>query len=288
MQSKIRLAPITALAIAVSASWIVPAQAQDRALGWAFTTELTGVWTAGNSETRTWGLDATVHYVWERSEVRFDGGAVRSQSTLTTRTAVGTVDAFQIVEEKNTDKTAENYYARGRYDYTISSKLFAFGGADWLRNTFAGIDSRFLLAVGAGNEWANTERVKFKTDYSATYTFQEDVVANPFIKTNFPGIRLSYDFFWALSGTTDFTSVLIGDLNLDNTDDIRTDFTNALVIDVISHVAFKPSLQLLWRNQPSLTEVPLFDSGGTPTGETVVTSLQKLDSILKVALVVKF
>jgi putative salt-induced outer membrane protein YdiY len=275
------------LIVGSSVSAVRPTQAQDRELGWAFTTELTGVWTAGNSETRTWGLDASLGYVWDRSEVKFDGGAVRSQSTLTTRTAVGTVDNFQVVEEKNTEKTAENYYARGRYDYTFSPVFFAFGGADWLRNTFSGIDSRFLLAVGAGNVWANTERVKFKTDYSATYTFQEDVVANPFIKTKFPGVRLAYDFFWALSGTTDFTSVLIGDLNLDNTDDIRTDLTNALMIDIVSHVAFKPSHQLLWRNQPSLTEVPLFDSGGTSTG-TVVTSLQKLDSIFKVALVVKF
>ncbi|MGD8727053.1 MAG: DUF481 domain-containing protein, partial [Gemmatimonadales bacterium] len=159
---------------------------------------------------------------------------------------------------------------------------------DWLRNTFAGIDSRFLIAAGIGNVWADNERVKFETDYSATYTFQSDVVENPFVKTDFPGLRLAYDFFWALSSTAEFTSVLIGDVNLDNTEDIRADFTNALAVDVISHVAFKPSLQLLWRNEPSLTEVPLFDSGGTPTGETVVTSLQKLDSIFKVALVVKF
>jgi len=288
MQRPARFATITMLIISMSVSWVLPARAQERQLGWAFTTELTGVWTAGNSETRTWGLDATVRYVWDRAAVKFDGGGVRSQSTLTTRTAVGTVDDFQVVEEKNTEKTAESYYARGRYDYTFSPAFFAFGGADWLRNTFSGIDSRFLLAAGAGNVWANTERVKFKTDYSATYTFQEDVVANPFIKTKFPGVRLAYDFFWALSGTTDFTSVLIGDLNLDNTEDIRADFTNALVIDIIPQLAFKPSHQLLWRNQPSLTEVPLFDSGGASTGETVVVSLQELDSILKLALVVKF
>jgi putative salt-induced outer membrane protein YdiY len=274
--------------IGVSVSWILPAHGQDRQLGWAFTTELTGVWTAGNSETRTWGFDATVKYVWDRAEVKINGGAVRSQSTLTTRTAIGTADDFQIVEEKITEKTAENFYARGRYDYTFNPAFFAFGGVDWLRNTFSGIDSRFLIATGAGNVWANTERVKFKTDYSATYTFQEDVVANPFIKTKFPGVRLAYDFFWTLSGTTDFTSVLFGDLNLDNTDDMRADFTNALVIDIIPQLAFKPSHQLLWRNEPSLTEVTLVDSGGIPTGETVVVSLQKLDSIFKMALVVKF
>ncbi len=288
MRQPLRITVTLAVVLAAHAAWTQPAHAQERDLGWAFTAELTGVWTAGNSKTTTWGLDATLKHVWERAEVKVEGGAVRSQSTLTTRTAVGTADNFQITEEQTTEKTAEAFYARGRYDYAFSSNFYAFGGADWLRNTFSGIDSRFLLAAGAGNVWVDNDRLKFKTDYSATYTFQEDVVTNPFIKTNFPGLRLAYDFFWDVSSTTEFTSVLIGDLNLDNTSDIRAVFTNALLIDIVSHIAFKPSHQLLWRNEPSLTEVPLVDSGGTPTGETVVTPLKKLDSVFKVALVVKF
>jgi len=288
MRHPFRIAVAVAVVLAVHATWTRPAHAQESDLGWAFTTELTGVWTAGNARTTTWGLDATLKHVWEHAEVKFEGGSVRSQSTLTTRTAVGTTENFQITEEETTEKTAEAFYARGRYDYTFSPNFYAFGGADWLRNTFSGIDSRFLFAAGAGNVWIDNERVKFKTDYSATYTFQEDVVTNPFIKTNFPGVRLAYDFFWDVSSTTEFTSVLTGDLNLDNTDDIRAVLANALLIDVIPHVAFKPSHVLLWRNEPSLTEVPLVDSGGTPTGETVVTPLKKLDSVFKVALVVKF
>jgi putative salt-induced outer membrane protein YdiY len=270
------------------AAGIGTAQAQDeRELGWFLTGEVTGVWTSGNSESNTLGLAATVRRLWDNSELKFDGGAVRTESGITTRTAVGTLDDFVVEKETTREKTAENYYLRGRYDYKLSERFFTFAGADWLRNTFAGIDSRLLFAAGAGNIWTDGDRLRFRTDYSATYTFQEDVVENPFIKTSFPGLRLSYNLWWNLTSSTDFESTLIADWNLDNTEDLRFDFTNALPIAISGKLAFKPSLQLLWRNEPSLTEVALEDQGGVPTGDTVLVPLEKLDTFFTLALVVK-
>lgn len=266
-----------------------PASAQDeKETGWFLTGELSYVQTAGNSESNTVGAGATLRRVWQRSELKFDGGAVRTESSLKTRTAVGTSPQdFQLFETKTTEKTAENSFFRTRYDYSITSRFGAFGSVDWLRNVFAGIESRTLVAGGAFNTWVDNERVKFKTDYSATYTYQQDVVENPDVKKDFPGVRLSYDLLWKLTATADFTSVLIADLNLDNTDDVRADFTNALPVEISSKLALKPSVQLLWRNTPALTEVTLFDAGGTDTGEKVLVPLDELDTIVTVALVVK-
>jgi putative salt-induced outer membrane protein YdiY len=264
------------------------AQDQDeRELGWFLTAEVTGVWTSGNSESNTLGLATTVRRLWEDSELKFDGGAVRTESGIAKRTAVGTLDDFVVEKETTREKTAENYYLRGRYDYKLSERFFTFAGADWLRNTFAGIDSRLLFAAGAGNIWVDGDRLRFRTDYSATYTFQKDVSENPFIKTNFPGLRLSYALWWNLTSSTDFESTLIADWNLDNTDDLRFDFINALPIAISGRLAFKPSLQLAWRNEPSLTEVPLEDQSGVPTGDTVRVPLEKLDTFFTLALVVK-
>ena len=271
----------------------------ERELGWFFTTEFTAVWTAGNSVTNTFGLDAKARRAWERTELTLSAGGIRSETTKRTRTAVGTAADFNVVETENREKTAESFYGRGRLDYTISPKFFAFGGADWQRNTFAGIDSRMLFALGAGNSWVESDRVRFKTDYSATYTFQEDVVANPFFKTNFPGVRLQYDLGWKPTGTTEFTSVFIGDWMFskepgttapeeESGQDLRVDFTNALSVSISSKLALKPSWQLLWRNDPALSEVPLFATDGTDLGTNVLVPLQKLDSIFKLALVVNF
>jgi putative salt-induced outer membrane protein YdiY len=254
---------------------------------WAFTAEISGVWAAGNSESTTLGLASTLKRMWEKSELKFEGGAVRAEAGTTTRTAVGaSSEDFEVQEETVRQKTAENYYLRGRYDYKISERFYTLVGADWLRNTFAGIDSRVLLAAGAGNIWLDDERTRLSTDYAATYSFQEDVVDNPFIKSKFPGLRLAYDFWWQLTGSTEFESRLITDFNLDTTEDIRADFTNSLPISISSKLAFKPSLQLLWRNDPALTALELMAPDGTPTGETVLVPLDKLDSFFTVALVV--
>jgi putative salt-induced outer membrane protein YdiY len=222
-----------------------PAVAQDEELdlGWYFTGDLSTVWAGGNSESFSLGVGSTLGHKWLRSELKFEGGSVFQQSSLTTRTAVGTSqEDFVLQEDKATEKTAEAYFLRGRYDYTISERFFVFGGSDWLRNRFSGIDSRLLFAAGVGNSWVDTERLRFKTDYSATYTLQEDVVTNPFIKSEFAGARLAYDFWWNLTSSTDFESRLISDLNLDNTDDIRLDFYNALPIAISSVLALKPAL----------------------------------------------
>jgi putative salt-induced outer membrane protein YdiY len=258
-----------------------------RDLGWFFTAEVAGLWTSGNSQTRTTSLTSTVTRRLPRSTITIDLGGTQTESSLTSRSAVGTIEDYVIYETKNTEKTAELYYARGRYDYLFSKQFFVLGGVDWLRNKFAGIDSRLLFVIGAGNNWIENDQIRFKTDYGFTYTFQEDVIENPFLATKFPGVRLAYDFWWKLTTSTEFTSEFIADWNMNNTEDVRIDFTNALPIAISETLSLKPSVQLLWRNDPSLTEVALQAPDGSPTDVKVLVPLQKLDTIFNLALLVK-
>ena len=281
-----------ALVLIIATMLVVPArsaraQEADTTKGkWSFTGELASVLVGGNSQSTTFGVGAQLQYERRRSVFKAEAASIFTESKLRNRWAEGTAASFTEKDSTSTQRTAETYYARGRYDYNVSERFFLFGGVDWLRNTFAGIDSRVLLAGGAGNTWKDNEKVRFKTDYSFTYTFQEDVVENPFIKNNFPGVRLGYDFWIQVSSSAEFESTLLADLNLDNTDDIRLDWYNALPISISSKLAFKPSLRLLWRNQPSLTTVPLLDGSGAQIGEVSV-PLQKLDSFFKISLVFK-
>jgi putative salt-induced outer membrane protein YdiY len=267
---------------------VTQADAQDDAnKGIYFTGELSTVSTFGNSESLTLGVGTTLGHLWETSELKFEAGGVRTESSIKTRTATGTTQSFAVQDLKRTEKTAEAYYLRGRYDRNVSANFFVFGGADWLRNTFAGIDSRTLLAAGAGNMWVKTETTRFKTDVGFTYTFQDDVFENPLNKMNFPGIRLGYDLRSTLSASTNFESSLVGDWNLDNTDDVRLNLLNSVSVAISSMLALKPALKLQWQNAPSSTQVPLFDNGGVDTGQTVLVPLQKLDSIFTLSLVLK-
>jgi putative salt-induced outer membrane protein YdiY len=284
--------PLGKLAIAAAAASLVlgasGASAQDAAekdLGWKFSASLGWVWIGGNSESNSFAFGAEAKRRWEKSELLLKAGGTQTESTLKSRFAVGTADDFLVEEESRTEKTAELYFARGRYDYNISKYFFFFGGVDWLRNRFAGIDSRELIALGAGNTWTDKPEIRFKTDYGFTYTFESEVVENPFVKTDFPGARFGYDFWWKITSTTEFASLLLADWNLDNTDDVRLDWKNELPVSVSTHLKLKPALQLLWRSEPALTEIDLFDSSGIATGTKVLTPLDKLDTIFTVSLV---
>lgn len=272
----------------VLAMLAAPASAQDPPPdGWSFRGELTSVLSRGNAEALTLGVGTALENRRGRNLVRFDAGAIRTESTIFSRRAEGTPQSYVVIVEENSEKTAESYFARARYDRSISDRVFAYGGLDWLRNTFAGIDSRFLIALGAGNTWFDREDGRFKTSYAATYTFQSDVVENPFVSTSFPGVRVGWEYWRRATQTTEFESTLVSDLNLDETDDIRLDFTNALTVSISNALALKPSLQILWRNQPSLTELELFSPAGAPLGETVLAPLDKTDMLFKMALVVR-
>lgn len=263
-----------------------PAAAQTAELGWSYSAQLTVVWAGGNSESRTFGLGSTLRRLGQDSEVKFDAGGVRADASRKTRRAVGTATSYRVEEDEDSERTAETYHARGRYDRSVGDGFVVFSGIDWLRNTFAGIDSRLLLAAGAGKLWAQRDDFRFKTDLAGTYSFQDDVVENPFLKSSFPGIRFSSELMRVLTGTTKWESTLTSDLNLDETDDVRVDLNNAVSLAVNGRLAVKPALQLLWRNQPSLTEIDLVTAGGASTGEKVRVPLEKLDSFFTLALVV--
>lgn len=255
--------------------------------GWEFRGEFTSVLTQGNAEALTLGMGAEVRRRWPGRAVRFELGSVRAQTTRVSRRAVGDPDAFEVKEARSTETTAEIYFVRGRYDQRVSDAFFAFGGVDWLRNTPTGIESRFLLAAGAGNAWADGERVQFSTSYAVTYTFQSDVVENPFLKADFAGVRAGWELGVAVSAQADFESELVTDLNLDERDDLRADLTNSLSVDINDRIALEPSLQLLWRNLPSLAEVPLFSSDGDDLGTTVSTPLTRIDTFFRLSVVLK-
>jgi len=260
---------------------------EERELGWFNTTELSFVLTAGNAETSTFGLNNTLERRWERSTLKLAVGAIRTESTIITRSAVGdTPDDFRVVEEESSETTAESYFARGRYDHELSSRVFVYGGAGWERNEFAGVKNRYSVVAGLGNTWFETDVSSLSTDYGITYTIQDDLVEVPGADDSFVGARLSYEYKRALTGTTDYGSELVLDENLEETDDFRANFINSLAVSISQQLALKTSLSLLYDNLPSLVSIPLQRTDGTPVGENVAVELDELDTIFTVALVV--
>jgi len=234
------------------------------------------------------GPAAGFRRLWDAMELRARAGGLRTESGTISRTAVGTPDDFEVVEQTDRDLTAENYFVRTRLSRDLSERLFVHVGAGWERNTFAGFDTRLSFVAGAGNSWVGTEATRFVTDYGLTYTIQEDVIDDPGTADSFAGLRASAEFFRRLTGTTGFLSTLVIDENLNETADLRADFTNSVQIEISEVLALRTSFQVLYDNLPSLATVALEQPAGTPAGETVEVPLAELDTRLGIALVASF
>ena len=290
MQCRVSSGAPFALAAAIVCATIAlggPLQAQEETeteLGWSDTAEFSLFASAGNTEVQTISLRNTAIRKWNGASLEIAAGAVRAETTTTSRVAVGTSDDFTIRETSDSMLTAENYFLRSRYDRTLSDKLFWFAGLGWDQNEFAGIKSRLSAFGGVGHVWLDSDAARFRTDYGITFTEQEDVSG---ASESFAGFRLSYDYWRPLNASTSFASTLILDGNADETSDYRADFVNSVAATMSERLALKVSLQLLYDNRPALGEVLLVQDDFV-TGERVLAELDSLDSILTISLVASF
>ena len=257
---------------------------------WHDTAEFSFVATSGNSETQTLGFKDKLWRKWGPHAFELNAGGVRVETTDVSRTAFGTSGDFEVVENEDSEVTAENYYLNGRYDRKITDQFFWFAGVGWDRNEFAGIENRYSGVGGVGNIWKDTEHLKFRTDYAATYTKQEDVLENPDpdFDDTFVGLRVSWAYSHQFFASTVYTNDFAVDENLVETSDYRASMINAVSVAINKRLALKVSHQILYDHEPSFEEVDLFDTpGGTLIG-TVAVQLDEVDTIFNTSLVVNF
>lgn len=290
MTPRVSILTISLTLTLLGASGIETARAQEKEEpNWSDTAELTLVFTGGNAEASTLGFKNELTRAWESSALLVAIGALRAESTAFTRTAVGpSPRSFNVTKDAVSAVTAESYYARGQYDHELSPRTFWYAGTGWERNSFAGIQNRYSFGGGVGNTWVDDDTSTFKTRYGVTFTVQDDVATMSAGNDSFGGLRLSYDYRRQLTGNTEFTSVLVADENLQETEDFRTDLINAVTVSMSGQLALKLSWQLLYDNRPSFVGLPLQGVGGLPTGDTVFVALDGVDNLLTFALVADF
>ena len=261
--------------------------AQEEDGTWTKASELSFVQTGGNAESATLGVANLLSGDWGTTLLKFEVGGIRTSTTATTRLAVGSTDAFQLTETSDSRVSAENYYARVRADKEISERSALFAKAGWLRNTFAGIDARYVGVAGLSNQWFDSDVHRFATAYGVTFTSQNDVVPNPAVAGNFLGVQVSLDYWRQLTDNSEWNSALVLDENGDRTQDFRADWVNSLAVAMSDNLALKTTFQILFDNEPSLVGVPLESAAGAPLG-TVSVPLDQFDRVLTVALVINF
>ena len=254
---------------------------------WSNSSEFSFIQTRGNTESTTFGLANELITEWERTETRLEFGALRTNTTRFRRSATGTADDFRIEEESETRVSAENYHIRLRGDREFSERSSVFGQLGWVRNTFTGIDGRYVLVAGMSTRWVEDEVHELRSSYGLTFTAQDDVVPNPDVRSTFIGLQVSGEYEIQLTDNTEFRSTLVVDENGFNPADLRADWVSTLGVSMSEHFGLQAKFQYLFDNRPSLVDVPLTSAEGESTGKVPV-PLDKSDRVLTMALVVNF
>jgi len=277
----------------------VPAQggvkADDNLLGWTAKAGLSYVGTGGNSEATSLGVKFNASYNWTRTYFTLLGSGVRADSTTIDRFAVGpSASDFTPFETSDKKKTAENYLLDATLDHNLSSRLYWQAGGGFLRNTFAGVESRLAARAGVGYLFTEpgSKGPELKGALLATLTHQSEVVADPSTDDTFVGLRGIVDFVvpFGPGAKSTFTSRLALDENLQSTDDFRGTWWNSLSVSMTDRLALQVSLGVVYDNLPALSQVNLYgsSSGGLPVGPptgSVLVPLEKWDREFSVSVV---
>jgi putative salt-induced outer membrane protein YdiY len=245
--------------------------------------DLSYVRTSGNSSTSSLGFKGDITRRYTRHSIGFAAGGIRTSSSPDARVAVGTPDDFE-VRIPDAEPTAAAYYARGRYDYKLTERLFYTAGAGWERNRFSGIENRWVVDTGLGYIFIDTARTLFRGAAGITYT-SEDFTVDDGGDGSFIGGRVGWDFRHKLFETTTFTHTFIFDQSFEDGSDSRIDAQFGLHVAMNAKLGLKVNWRILYDNQPALAEVPLVTPGGVPTGATVLAPYKKTDQGLSISLV---
>jgi len=292
--AKTGLAPKTiafAAAALLAALALGPADAlaQEKKEGllgpWAATAEVSYVVTGGNSATSALSVGTTLARKWARDSLLLKTYILNSRSKTTTRTAQGTEEDFNIIEDTVIRKVAENYLLSGQYDRRVSGRLAVQGGASWDRNRFAGVDDRVMLTGGFGYSVIEKPNAIIKTSAGLTYTLRQYVGQGT---ESFAGVRVTTSGDKKLSKSASFATNFVFDDNLKRTVDWRFDWTNSLTASISRSLALKLSLRSLYAHLPANQSLPLVDDLGQPTGLFVPYPLKHLDLFLTTSIVVNF
>jgi hypothetical protein len=284
-------------AVLLAAITLVPAQEEEekKEKPWTNGTELSWVATSGNTETTSLGFKNNFDYNWTKSKYELRIGFVRAEAPQSDPIAV--TDGIQgpFIVDAPLRVTAENYYIRNKYGHTISEKFYWTAGLDWERNRPAGVENRYVAFGGVGNIWWSRDDLKFRTDYSLTYTSQEDVGPKPRDERDFAGARFSWAYLNKFGKVTTYTNDFVLDLDFDETDAWRFNMVQGLAVAMSERLALKVGLEWQYQNRPPMATAevwlgnPFEDDTATRVPDTTFEyDREKLDTIFTTSLVINF
>lgn len=247
------LAFVAGFSMAATSAFVETANAQDAApaapaaaevKSYEGTAEVSSIVTNGNTQNQTTGLAADLTYRPDPWLVN-----LKSKYLTTISQQVQTQESFEIA---------------GRGGRKLSDVFDVFIEHNYLKNRFAGLESRNISSVGIGYLVVNTDKHNFKTELLIGYTDEERTDSTRPMFMSGGGAIL---YKWKITPTSDFTHETKYQPNFKTSDDWRLVSETALTAAISSMLSSKISWKYEHVNLPPAGKV----KGDTTTTVSLLT-----------------
>lgn len=191
---------------------------------------------------------------------RAEASYVRTSGNTDTQTLAGKVSgayeaganryflkANVLFAKSDGDETSNRWLLEGRYERALTDRLFAFAEASYLKDKFAGYDSKIQLGPGAGYEFIKTERHLLKGLASLLYTWDNYTDDGT---DSYPTAKLTGNYTWQIQENLKFRQ----DLEyLTSLEDLNVFFVNSetgVEVKVASNISLGLSYLINYQNDP--------------------------------------
>ena len=277
----------TAVAGVLMMGVTAPAQAQDDepSRAWSNGTELSLVVVSGNSQANTLGFRNVYERRWTRATVTWETGWVRAASRDGDRFAVMQPGGKIEIVEPAIEVDSQRFHSKLGFRQEIDGRHYWFTNFDSVRDEPSNINHLFVGAGGVGTQWADGDRLRFRTEYGVSYSDEALVLEG---QNSFAGYRLAYALNAGLASAVTVDSELTFDGSFEASDDVRMDWLNGVTVSLSEQVALRSSIRLLFRNTPALQEIDLEAPQLGGVIGTVEIPKKQLDTSFTTSLVITF
>jgi putative salt-induced outer membrane protein len=169
--------------------------------------------------------------------------------------------------ESDGEKNAENYFTELRMDYLFTKRFYCYATGGWLKDKFAGFDSRYYVGPGMGYKFFMGPKHILLGEVGLRYVTEE--YTNDTDADYLEGLTFAR-YEYAFTNKNKFSQSLEFLYDFEDSDNYKVNSETAVLSSLSDYLSLKTSYVIKYDNEP------------------VPKTLDDTDTILAVALVVNF
>ena len=204
---------------------------------WKFHSELSYVKTSGNSKAETF--------------------AAKAEATKTVEKNRFTAKASGLYAKSDGSETASRWYILGRWDRTITDRMFWFLQGDLLNDKFAGFQYRTVWLGGVGYDILKTKKHYLKGLASIGYAYQKYEAGG---SDNYPTASIDLNYVWQILDNLKFKEDFNYQTSLSDMELFYVNSDTSLQVKINTHFSLGVGLRIAYQNTPPAENIKKTDT----------------------------